>query len=81
MENIFGTGENKIDDFLYLLIALAIIVPMSFIDNITTFAKTSIFANILVILTLLVMFCYNFEHMFVNNKQTLKNVNNYIDPL
>lgn len=37
---------------------------MSFIDNIATFAKSSIVANILVIITLSVMFVYNFEHIF-----------------
>lgn len=49
--DIAGSSNNH--DFIYLLIALFIIVPMSFINNVATFSKISFVANIMISITLL----------------------------
>jgi hypothetical protein len=39
--------HQETGEFIYLILALAIVIPMGFIDNIAKFTKFSIFANIL----------------------------------
>ena len=40
-------------DWIYLLLALCIVVPMGFIDNMALFTKFSIVANILTLFSLI----------------------------
>ncbi|KAL4474446.1 hypothetical protein ABPG72_007845 [Tetrahymena utriculariae] len=62
LENVFDmAGKNQGNDFIYLLIALAIIIPMSFINSISAFAKISILANFMIVITLLAIFSYNIQ--------------------
>ncbi|EAS06664.2 transmembrane amino acid transporter protein (macronuclear) [Tetrahymena thermophila SB210] len=62
LENVFGmAGKTQENDIIYLLIALAIIIPMSFINSISAFAKISILANFMIVVTLLAIFSYNIQ--------------------
>lgn len=52
----FDTTGNEWDDLIYLGLALAIIIPLSLINNVAFFIKTSLLANFLIIITLLDIF-------------------------
>jgi hypothetical protein len=40
--------HQETGEYIYLILALAIVVPMGFIDNIAKFTKFSIIGNILI---------------------------------
>ena len=59
--NAFDNLGDKHNDFIYLLLALCIILPMSLINNIAIFVKFAALGNIFVGLTLLVIIGYDFK--------------------
>lgn len=60
-EFAFGTtSSDTLDDMLYLCLALAIILPMSVVNDIAVFSKASIVGNAFVISTLILIFIYDF---------------------
>ena len=59
--NAFDNLGDKQNDFIYLLSALCIILPMSLINNIAIFVKFAALGNIFVGLTLLVIIGYDFK--------------------
>ncbi|KAL4441416.1 hypothetical protein ABPG74_013711 [Tetrahymena malaccensis] len=66
---------NKLHEFLYLCIALAIILPMNLINNISLFAKISFVANFFIICTLLAIIGYNI-HLLIDSNTHQQNVRN-----
>ena len=50
-EHAFNTLD-KFHDAVYMLVGLAILLPLSMINDITPFAKVSVVANIIVVLTI-----------------------------
>lgn len=59
--NAFDNLGDKQNDFIYLLSALCIILPMSLINNIAIFVKFAALGNIFVGITLLVIIGYDFK--------------------
>ena len=59
--NAFDNLGDKQNDFIYLLSALCIILPMSLINNIAIFVKFAALGNIFFGLTLLVIIGYDFK--------------------
>ena len=59
--NAFDNLGDKQNDFIYLLLALCIILPMSLINNIAIFVKFAALGNIFVGITLLVIIGYDFK--------------------
>jgi len=75
LNHAFKTQGNETDEFVYLLIALAIIVPMSFLNNMVLFSKFSLIANICIALTLIYVLGHNIHIMINTDVLTLTRSN------
>ena len=62
-EYVFDTAGNSLDDMIYLLLALCVIVPLSLVNDVKVFKKTSFIANIFVIGTLLIIYMHNINEI------------------
>ena len=54
---------------MYLALALVVIVPLSVIDNVAIFVKSSLIANIFIIMTLLAIFANDFHLIFAGDEK------------
>ena len=50
-------SESGAGDWIYLVMAFCIVLPLSFIDNMALFAKLSLFANTLTLIGLIYIIC------------------------
>lgn len=66
-EHVFVTNGKRADDFLYLLLAMLIIVPLSMINNFALFSKASFVGNLLIVVTLIIVTMKNFDIMYTQD--------------
>ncbi|KRX08332.1 hypothetical protein PPERSA_01793 [Pseudocohnilembus persalinus] len=72
-EYAFQTAGNKMDDLIYLFIALCIILPLSLINDVSFFKRTSIIGNAFVIGTLILIYVHNLNEIFNGGDQIDEN--------
>jgi hypothetical protein len=70
-EHAFNTSGSKADKVIYLILALCIIIPISFINSLKKYARINLIANILIIICLIAIVGYAIENM--SNINILKN--------